>query len=503
MLVLLAALCVLAPVYWLDDARTLRPTRVLGPVGLPSSEPVQNPVPEATEPTQVASAEPVLKHGPAAKAPQAAGVATTPTDLKTRSLDPADQAAKPPAHPDQTAGLASTSPAPASAAPASAAPTQAGPQNPRQIPLLPLEGVEHLKPFFRALARNDRTMPIRVLHYGDSTLAGDGIAKTVRTRLKAQFGDGGPGFFVAGMDPRWMRRDDVRVVRGGEWDVHTILHGGNQGRYGLGGIVAKPRSSGQIQIAPARSGQMLGQRLEIYAQKSRKPEALRIQINGQPVNARRIEHGSLDQWVIEHDQDIASADVRVGEPGLELYGLVAEAKGGLTWETTAVVGVSNGSFRQFNPAHLTEQMQTRKPDLIVIMLGGNDAGNKGILTGDGKFYQDGFTRVVQLLRQGAPQAACLIMSPLDQGTLGDDGRIYSKRTIARIVELQRQASQQQGCAFWDTWGFMGGPNSFARWLEQGLAWTDLMHLTERGLNRIGQGFSNALIQGYEQHRSGQ
>jgi lysophospholipase L1-like esterase len=248
---------------------------------------------------------------------------------------------------------------------------------------------------------------------------------------------------------------------------------------------------------------MLGKRLEIYAQKSRKPEALRIQINGQPAAARRIEHGSLDQWVIEHDQDIASADVRVVEPGLELYGLVAETQSGLTWETSAVVGVSNGSFRQFNPAHLSEQMQTRKPDLIVIMLGGNDAGNQGILTGDGKFYQDGFTRVVQLLRQGAPQAACLIMSPLDQGTLGDDGRIYSKRTIARIVELQRQISQQQGCAFWDTWGFMGGQNSFARWLEQGLAWTDLMHLTERGLNRVGQGFSNALIQSYEQHRSGQ
>jgi len=498
MLVLLAALCVLAPLYWLDDARPLRPTRVLGPVGLPSSEPLQTPIPRSTEPTRVARAQPMLQNESAAKAPKAAGAATPPDDIKARTLDADDQAAKSPAHPDPTAGLASTSPAPASLVP-----TQAGPQNLRQIPLLPIEGVEHLKPFFRALARNDRAMPIRVLHYGDSTLAGDGIAKTVRTRLKAQFGDGGPGFFVAGMDPRWMRRDDVRVVRAGEWDIYTILHGGNQGRYGLGGIVAKPRSSGQIQVAPARSGQMLGKRLEIYAQKSRKPEALRIQINGQPAAARRIEHGSLDQWVIEHDQDIASADVRVVEPGLELYGLVAEAQSGLTWETSAVVGVSNGSFRQFNPAHLSEQMQTRKPDLIVIMLGGNDAGNQGILTGDGKFYQDGFTRVVQLLRQGAPQAACLIMSPLDQGTLGDDGRIYSKRTIARIVELQRQISQQQGCAFWDTWGFMGGQNSFARWLEQGLAWTDLMHLTERGLNRVGQGFSNALIQGYEQHRSGQ
>lgn len=498
MMVLVAALCALAPVYWLDEARTLRPSRVLGPVGLSSGQALPAQAPEISEPTQVATAQAVREHDATGKARQTTEAAITPTDLKTERRDTTDQATKPTTQPDLSAGGGSGSPTNAPPAP-----KQAGPVNQRQIPLVQIEGVEHLKPFFRTLARNDRAMPVRVLHYGDSTLAGDGIAKTVRSRLKAQFGDGGPGFFVAGMDPRWMRRDDVRVTRGGEWDVYTILHGGNQGRYGLGGIVAKPRSAGQIRVEPARSGQSLGQRLEIYAQKARKPEALRIQINGQPVSARRIEHASLDQWVIEHDQDIASADVRVGEPGLELYGLVAEAKGGLTWETTAVVGVSNGSFRQFNPAHLAEQVQTRKPDLIVIMLGGNDAGNKGILTGDGKFYQDGFTRVVQLLRQGAPQAACLIMSPLDQGTLGDDGRIYSKRTIARIVELQRLVSQQQGCAFWDTWGFMGGPNSFARWLDQGLAWTDLMHLTERGLNRIGQGFSNALIHSLEQQRSGQ
>ena len=35
---LAAALCVLVPLYSLDAARTLRPTRVLGPVGLPSSQ---------------------------------------------------------------------------------------------------------------------------------------------------------------------------------------------------------------------------------------------------------------------------------------------------------------------------------------------------------------------------------------------------------------------------------------------------------------------------------
>jgi lysophospholipase L1-like esterase len=475
LLVLIAALCTLAPVYWVDEVRTLRPTRVLGQVGLPGRETVQGHEQESADKMRGT-------HWPADDSGPAKQMTTV----------------KPQAHPVKGEGAAVSG-----ARTEYTTALQSGPINLKQIPLLPIEGLEHLKPFFQALAQESRTMPVRVLHYGDSTLAGDGIAKTVRVRLKSQFGDGGPGFFVAGMDPRWMRRDDVRVTREGSWDVYTILHGGNQGRYGLGGIVAKPMGDGQVRVVPARSGQSLGQRLEIYTQKVRKPEALKVQINGQAVTAQRIEQVGMEQWVVDHERDIVSADLRIGESGLEVYGLVLESKGGLTWETTAVVGISSGSIRQFNAEHLAEQTRTRRPDLVVVMLGGNDASNGGILSGEGKVYREGFMRAVGVLRQGAPQAACLIMSPLDQGTLGDDGRIYSKRTMSRMVALQRQASHEMGCAFWSSWDFMGGQNAFARWLEQGLAWTDLMHLTEKGLNRVGQGLSDALLQGYEQHRRGQ
>lgn len=463
--VMLVALCALLPLYAFDDLRSLRPTRVLGPVGL------NLPAPLAQE--------------------QAPETQASLTSQPARAPDPTRPAP----------ALAISRPAASTEAGSAPAPVS-GPALHRTVPLLPIEGIEHLKPFFKALDRSDRTTPVRVLHYGDSTLAGDGIAKTVRGQLKAQFGDGGPGFFVAGMDPRWMRRDDVRVNRSGAWDIHTILHGGNQGRYGLGGIVAKPRGDAQVQIGPARSGQTLGHRLEVYAQKGRKAEPLRIQVNGSTVAARRIEHPSFNQWVVEHDSDIVSGTVLVSETDLELYGLVLEAKAGITWETTAVVGVNNGSFRQFNAVHLAEQTQVRRPDLIVLMIGGNDASNGGILFGDGRAYRQGFERALQTLRQGSPQSACLIMSPLDQGTLSDYGRVYSKRTMPRMVELQRQVSQEQGCSFWDAWSFMGGKDSFERWLDQGLAWTDLVHLTERGLNRIGQGFSRALLEAYEQHRSG-
>ena len=491
LLVLAVALGALVPLYWIDDARSLRPSRVLGPLGLPGA-------PEADLP---ALAEPTTSKVPPVALRQAAdptkpeGAAPSQAQARQEADRHLPPAGTPPAsrvEPPPATGVASAGPA--TSAPAAAV---------RSGTLLPIEGVEHLRSFYTTLARSERNAPIRVLHYGDSTLAGDGIAKTVRLRLKTQFGDGGPGFVVAGMDPRWMRRDDVRVVRSGEWDIYTILHGGNQGRYGLGGIVAKPRAAAQVQVTPARSGQALGQRLEIFAQKARRPEPLRLQINGAAATMRRIEHAQFDQWVVDHDAGIVSTALQVSESGLEVYGMVLEGASGITWETTAVVGISSGSIRQFNAEHLAEQTRTRRPDLVVLMLGGSDAGNGGILSGEGKVYREGFMKAVGVLRQGAPQAACLIMSPLDQGTLGDDGRIYSKRTMSRMVALQRQASHEMGCAFWSSWDFMGGQNAFARWLEQGLAWTDLMHLTEKGLNRVGQGLSDALLQGYEQHRRGQ
>lgn len=504
LLVLAAALGALVPAYWLDGGTNLRPSRVLGPVGLPgtASADLDNRAADAVTPRP--PARPTVTPAAASSSAPSPNSKIAAADSRPAANPAASNTA---AAPVTEATKVKPSPAPTasalSPAPANTAGNAAG-RAVKAIPVLPIDGVEHLRPFFNALARSDRTAPVRVLHYGDSTLAGDGIAKTVRQRLKAEFGDGGPGFFVAGMDPRWMRRDDVRVTRSGEWDIFTILNGGNQGRYGLGGIVAKPRGAAAVQLAPARSGQALGHRLEVYTQKPRKPEAIRAQINGAAsAITRRIEHSTFDQWVIEHDQPIVSSTLQIGEAGLEVYGLVLEASRGISWETTAVVGIASGSIRQFNADHLAEQTRVRNPDLIVVMIGGNDAGSAGILAGDGKSYREGFMRAIKVLRRGAPQAACLLMSPLDQATLGDDGRIYSKKTMARLVELQRQASEELGCAFWNSWQFMGGQNSFARWLDQGLAWTDLMHLTEKGLNRIGQGLSEALLASYEQQRRGQ
>ena len=480
--ILAVGLVTVLPSYYIDDMAAFRPTRALGPLGW-SAETAPAPV--------VALAEEVLPLTPAV----APAIKTVPATAAV----PLTEGASARAGGERPGGAA---PDNSNADKVAAAAVVTVPAV-NKTGVMHLSGEEHLAGFFRALSERKQS-PVRVLHYGDSTLAGDGIAKTVRARMQASFGNGGPGFFVAGMDPRWMRRDDVRVDRTGVWNIKTILFGGNQGRYGLGGVVAKPRGKGQILISPPRPKAIIGEHLELYAQKSKREHTPVIEVNGQKIESlRRVEHKAFDQWIYDSAEPISRVKVTITEPNLEVYGAVLEAVSGITWETTAVVGVASGSIRQFDPAHLAEQTAARNPDLIVVMLGGNETSHGGLLTPEGRVYKEGFSAALRVLRQGAPKAACLVMSPLDQGMLNDDGRIISRPLMERMVTYQQQVSLDNGCAFWNTWQFMGGKGAFARWLSQGLAWTDLSHLTGKGLTRIGNAFSESLLQSYQRFEAAQ
>ena len=96
-----------------------------------------------------------------------------------------------------------------------------------------------------------------------------------------------------------------------------------------------------------------------------------------------------------------------------------------------------------------------------------------------------------------PGASCLVVTPLHQAERYR-GQVRSKPNLTRMVNLQRDAAFELGCAFWDARAAMGGPGAFARWVEAEpkLAWSDLEHLTGRGLNLIGHTLADAIEAAY-------
>lgn len=385
------------------------------------------------------------------------------------------------------------------------------PERPPGVPT-PLVDPDHrgMEPFFRALRRVEGGEGLaRASHWGDSTIAADGITSTVRSRLQARFGHGGPGFLSAGMDPQWMMRADVGLGRHGEWSTATLLNGGGEGRYGFGGIVSTAAPEAWVSFSSPKLDDGTRLRLhhfEVWYQAAPDRGSWWSSLDGAGSGSGSATASApIDRFHrVDREKGYTRAAIGASAEGAAtFYGVVMETAGpGVVWDALGVTGVGTHSFRQQGRRHLQNQVAARKPDLLVVMLGGNELGSD-LLEGDGAAYVPYFLEVLGRLRAGAPDAGCLILTPIDQGTRSG-GPARSKPALATLIGAHRAAADQAGCAFWDAQGAMGGAGSIVRWslLKPPLAWTDLLHLSTAGQEIVGNLLADAVEADYDRWVAG-
>ena len=373
----------------------------------------------------------------------------------------------------------------------------------------PLEVPEGaLDAYFSSLARTESGEPghiARAIHFGDSTIAADGITKTVRKRLQGQYGDGGPGFLAVHVDRRWASRNDILRNPKGSWKTRTITFGGaDLAYYGLAGTVSTANGPSTSLLGGKRGedGRQPLTRFDAFFQVQPGGGTLSLSTEtGEGVTLKTASESVGDAFhTIKATGGARNLTVSTGEDGpVTMYGVALETDGpGVTWETLGVAGAGSGSFFRQGANHIARQVNHRHPDLIVWQIGGNEVGLPVLTSGDGTRYKERYSKVIRKVLAGAPQASCLLVTPLDQGERYR-GQVRSKPNLDRMVKLQREAAVEMGCAFWDARAAMGGSGAFGRWLEYDppLAWTDLEHLSGRGLNLIGHSFADAIELAYQ------
>lgn len=148
-----------------------------------------------------------------------------------------------------------------------------------------------------------------------------------------------------------------------------------------------------------------------------------------------------------------------------------------------------------DPDHFAAQHAHRQTNLIVLMFGGNDADD---VRRTAEQFEDDFRRVARLVRTARPEAACLLMAPLDQAQRTERGAIRTMHRVPIIVAAQRRAAAAEGCAFFDTYGAMGGEGAMRRWYRSRprLSFGDLRHATPAGYRVIGNMLYKALLKGF-------
>ncbi len=360
-----------------------------------------------------------------------------------------------------------------------------------------------MRHFYASLAKTALGRPgavTRISHWGDSTIAADGLTSVTRQLLQRELGDAGHGYILVEPGTDWYVQKGVEYERKGWRSWKIIDAGAKDAHYGFGGVSALGYLGAWARYATAESGPVgrAVSRFEIYYARGKRYGKLSYAVDGAEPTVLDTRADSLtDAFQIidvpdgPHELKIRSA----GDGPVRVYGVTMERAGpGVVYDCIGLVGARGSRMLNMDPAHFRRQVQHRKPDLMIIAFGGNELVDEGMSM---TWYRKRFVDVVRLYRQAAPQASCVVMSPIDHGEK-HRGRIRTKPDLLKMIPVQREVALAEGCAFFSIFDAMGGEGSMGRWYRSKprLGWADLSHATREGARVLGSLWYKALMKGF-------
>jgi lysophospholipase L1-like esterase len=355
-----------------------------------------------------------------------------------------------------------------------------------------IENAPALANFFHALSASKsgaRRGPVRILQFGDSHTAADILTAEIRHNFQEDFGDGGAGFLVP-RNPMSTRRHGAASGASSGWVVEGI--GGriaSDGIYGPAGIAlgtSLPNERAWLQTT--------AERFEVFFVRQPGGGSIDILVDGATVlkeplslaaRLPRLGHFSYDAAAASHRLEVHTLDA--GK--VRLLGIVAENLNGVAYDVCGINGARAERLFTWNATAFAAALAERKPDLIIIAYGTNEAGDPD-WTSDG--YQQLLAGLLRRMHAMAPQASVLIYGPPDRADL-----TLGARRMPALIEAERRAAVAGNAAFWNSYTAMGGRGSMNAWVAQGLGQGDHVHLSGPGYVRMGDMFYQDLRRAFD------
>ncbi len=361
--------------------------------------------------------------------------------------------------------------------------------------------LDHAFAELRDTALRQRTEPVRISQFGDSLVLGDDLCHGLRTRLQAQFGDGGHGFVYMGHPERIAGALGIHVRYRGAWDVATIVTGGGAGRYGLAGAAFTPLDAPSVQLRPvdeAGPGDAFD-RVSVLWRRDSSGDTYRLTVDGETVPTARSAPGN-----VRDDYELPPGPHRLSLSGFRggtWYGVVLENAGpGVVVDNLGMVNGSVTALSRIDEAHWAEHLSLRQVELGSFLFGVNRVLEHGMSDDRAATYTEEYADVLTRFRRARPDADCLVISVLTRAGW-DDGRIVTWEGVAPMVQAQRLAAEQAGCAFWDAHAAIGGDDGAAAWYgaRPQLLSPDLAHPTRQGYDALAGLIYDALIHAFVEY----
>ena len=360
---------------------------------------------------------------------------------------------------------------------------------------------EALAAFFKRLYKSGAAGPssgaaVHILHFGDSHTAADWWTADLRELFQQRFGNGGSGFSVAGRPFKGYRRVDAPGGASLAWQSEGLRAAEGDGYFGLGGVSISTERAGQSVFLDADCD-----RIEISYLRQPGGGSLELYDHDQPLRQFSTD-GELAPSLISYDTApgphrfvLKTLDSRL----VRLFGWIVDRPGGVTYEALGVNGSEASIILRWNESMLAADMHRRDPGLIVLAYGTNEATDSAWKP---QAYREMFSAVLRRLHTVAPAASILVIGPGDRW-IHEGSVLRIVPGIDWVIDAQRQASSENGCAFWDLRRRIGGKGVMPDWFTAGLAQPDHAHFTFEGYKRLASALFDELMSRYETYKKTQ
>lgn len=382
-----------------------------------------------------------------------------------------------------------------------------------QVPPDADDFISGLNERFASLPEGNR---LRILHFGDSQIEADRISELIRSRLQTRLGGSGPGWLpIVEVIPT----PAVRHSQSSNWIKYNTYTSKASRAVSYGVLAAcfrftpPPETEPEGPASADSTGAADMQKhhkhpahawFEVYPStlghsSIRRYSRVRLAMGdlqsavSYAVYADKVlvEEGIWEpvsgymEW--QHDFNKTPATLRFEFDATEspdFYGISLESATGFHLDNIPMRGSAGTIFTSLDADIVRRQAPSEEVGLILLQFGGNTIP---YMKSEQQAVQYGkwFRTHIAALRRWYPAAQIVFIGPSDMSAKsGDEFRTIP--FLESVRDALKEAAFSQGCAYWDLYEAMGGPNSMPQWVnaDPPLASTDHVHFTPSGARQV-------------------
>jgi alginate O-acetyltransferase complex protein AlgI len=354
-----------------------------------------------------------------------------------------------------------------------------------------------IAPFIDSLSESKRQ--VRIMYYGDSQIEGDRITSYLRHALREGRNGTGPGLFLPVMPVMYTK--SIWLKSSASWKRYNYLSykAGELSHNRLGPFMAICRflPPGEISSSPqkawvrirsskfADSSSAKYDQLRIFYSNPAGKVIIKVTADNANVLTDSLKKSTgLNEVICSLNGAHYIVLEFEGMVSPDIYGISIESKNGIIVDNIPQRGSAGLEFTMTDKQNLRETYEKLQPDLIILQFGLNIVKN---VRNDYSYYKRGLYRQIERLKEVAPGASVLVIGVTDMAS-GEGDSLESYRNIPAIISSQKEAANDAGAIFWDSYGAMGGQSSIISWSKKKppLAQTDYVHFTYQGADTISK-----------------